>query len=179
MAETQVAYQVGRRVKITSQTSTYSGKTGIIRGVFCAGLPDKEHYVVHIDGDQESTHVYHFFSDDMEPVTGGPIFGPSIASEYVQKDKEQSITASRSTEAQLLAMLREAKAGQMTIEALCRKHAIGDAAFYRWLAEYGGLAVSEAVRLNGLERENARLKKLLAERDLEIEIMKEVNAKIW
>ncbi len=44
---------------------------------------------------------------------------------------------------------------------------------------YGGLEVADAARLKDLERENARLKKLLAERDLEIEVMKEINAKKW
>lgn len=87
--------------------------------------------------------------------------------------------ASRFTEAQIITILREAEAGQTTIEALCRKYAIGEATFYRWRSKYGGVDASQAMRLKDLERENARLKKLLAERDLEIEVMKEVNAKKW
>ncbi len=86
---------------------------------------------------------------------------------------------SRFTEAQIITILREAEAGQTTIEAVCRKHAIGEATFYRWRSKYGGVDASQAVHLKDLERENARLKKLLAERDLEIEVMKEVNAKKW
>ncbi len=74
--------------------------------------------------------------------------------------------ASRFTEAQIITILREADAGQGTIETVCRKHAIAEATFYRWRAKYGGLEPSDAVRLKELERENARLKKLLAERDL-------------
>ncbi len=85
--------------------------------------------------------------------------------------------AGRFTEVQIITILREAETGQMTIEALCRKHAIGEATFPRWRSTYGGVDASQAVRLKDLERENARLKKVLAERDLEIEVMNEVNAK--
>lgn len=85
--------------------------------------------------------------------------------------------ASRFTEAQIITILREAETGTTTIEAVCRKHAIAQATFYRWRNTYGGVDASEAARLKELERENARLKKLFAERDLEIEIMKEINAK--
>ena len=87
--------------------------------------------------------------------------------------------ASRFTDEQIITILREAETGTITIESLCRKHAIAEATFYRWRSKYGGLEASDAARLKELERENARLKKLLAERDLEIEVMKEVNAKKW
>ncbi len=87
--------------------------------------------------------------------------------------------AGRFTEAQIITILREAETGQATIEALCRKHAIGEATFYRWRSRYGGMEASDAARLKELERENSHLKKLLAERDLEIEVMKEINAKKW
>jgi putative transposase len=87
--------------------------------------------------------------------------------------------ASRFTEAQIITILREAETGQATIEALCRKHAIGEATFYRWRSKYGGMEASDAARLKELERENSRLKQLLAERDLEIEVMTEINAKKW
>ncbi len=85
----------------------------------------------------------------------------------------------RFTDAHIITILREAETGQMTVEALCRKHAIGEATFYRWRSQYGGMEPSDAARLPNLERENARLKKLLAERDLEIEVMKDVTAKTW
>jgi transposase-like protein len=87
--------------------------------------------------------------------------------------------ANRCTEAHIIAILREAERGTDTIESICRKHAVGEATFYRWRSKYGGLEPSDAARLKDLERENTRLKKLLAERDLEIEVMKEVNAKKW
>ncbi len=87
--------------------------------------------------------------------------------------------ANRFTEAQIITILREAETGTTTIDAVCRKHAIAEATFYRWRNKYGGVDASEAARLKELERENTRLKKLLAERDLEIEIMKEINGKKW
>ena len=50
---------------------------------------------------------------------------------------------------------------------------------YRWRRAYGGMELPEAKRLKQLEQENAQLKKLLAERDLEVEVMKEIAAKNW
>ncbi len=87
--------------------------------------------------------------------------------------------ANRFSETQIITILREAEAGKEPIEALCRKHGISGATFYRWRSKYGGMEPSDAARLKELERENARLKKLLAERDLELEILKELNAKKW
>ncbi len=86
---------------------------------------------------------------------------------------------SRLTEEQIIRILREAETGQTTIDALCRTHGIAPQTFYRWRAKYGGMEPSDAARLRELERENARLKKLVAERDLEIEVMKEIAAKKW
>jgi putative transposase len=63
-------------------------------------------------------------------------------------------------------MLREQEAGMATAD-LCRKHGVSSATFYKWKAKYGGLNVSEAKRLRSLEDENRRLKKLLAEAELD------------
>ena len=68
----------------------------------------------------------------------------------------------RHTEEQIIAILKEQEAGLKTAE-LCRNHGISEPTFYNWKAKYGGLEVSEAKRLKGLESENARLKKLLAD----------------
>jgi putative transposase len=54
-----------------------------------------------------------------------------------------------------------------------------DATFYKWRAKFGGMQAGEATRLREIETENAKLKKLLAERDLEIDVMREVNRKKW
>ena len=86
---------------------------------------------------------------------------------------------SKFTEEQIISILREAEKGERTIGAVCRAHSISENTFYKWRQKYGGIEVSEARRLRELERENARLKRLLAERDIEIDAMKEVLAKKW
>jgi putative transposase len=84
----------------------------------------------------------------------------------------------RHTEEQIIAILKEQEAGVKTAD-LCRKHGIGEASFYNWKAKYGGLEVSEARRLKGLESENARLKKLLADAMLDNAALKDLLAKKW
>lgn len=74
----------------------------------------------------------------------------------------------RYTEAQILGFLKEAEAG-MPVKDLCRKHGFSDASFYTWRSKYGGMEISDMKRLKELERENARLKKLLAETMLDKE----------
>jgi putative transposase len=85
---------------------------------------------------------------------------------------------SRFTEEQIIGILREQEAGQTTTE-VCRKHGISSATFYKWKAKFGGLEVSDARRLRGLEDENAKLKKLLAEAMLDNAILKDVATKKW
>ena len=77
----------------------------------------------------------------------------------------------RFTEQQIIGFLKEAEAG-MPVKELCRKYGFSDAAFYGWRTKFGGLQVNEAKRLRELEAENARLKKLLAESQLDIEALK-------
>lgn len=74
---------------------------------------------------------------------------------------------------QIVAILHQAEKGEQTIQALCKEHAITETTFYRWRKVYGGMSVSEAHRLKELERENARLKRLLAERDLALDALQE------
>lgn len=78
---------------------------------------------------------------------------------------------------QIVAILQQAERGEQTIQAICREHTITETTFYRWRKIYGGMTVSEAHRLKELERENSRLKRLLAERDLEVDALKEYLAK--
>lgn len=73
-------------------------------------------------------------------------------------------------------MLKEADAG-MKVADLCRKHGISDATFYNWRSRYGGMDVSEARRLRQLEEENQRLKRLVADQALDIQVLKDVLGK--
>ena len=85
---------------------------------------------------------------------------------------------SRFSEEQIIAVLQAAEAGQKVAD-LCRKHGISDATFYNWKAKFGGLEVSEAKRLKGMESENARLKKLLVDAMLDNAALKHLLTKTW
>lgn len=83
---------------------------------------------------------------------------------------------SRFTEEQIIGIMREQEAGAATAD-VCRKHGISSATFYKWKAKFGGLEVSDAKRLEALEDENAKLKKLLAEAMLDNAMLKDVASK--
>ena len=78
---------------------------------------------------------------------------------------------------QIVAILHQAERGEISIKDLCRQHNITETTFYRWRRLYGGMSVSEAHRLKELEKENTRLKRLLAERDLEVDALRELLSK--
>lgn len=83
---------------------------------------------------------------------------------------------------QIIAKLREADAllgGGATIGQVCQKLGIAEATFHRWRNQYGGMKAADARRLKELERENARLKKLVAEQALDIVMLKELNSGKW
>lgn len=80
---------------------------------------------------------------------------------------------------QIVRIVQEAEKGETTIGDVCRRHEVSEATFYRWRRVYGDMKVPEVKRLRELEQENARLKRLVAERDLEIDAMKEVLSKKW
>jgi putative transposase len=84
----------------------------------------------------------------------------------------------RFTTEQIIGILKEADAG-MPPKELCRKYGMSEATIYNWKAKYGGMAVSEAQRLKELETENQRLKKLVADQALDIQMLKEITAKKW
>ena len=79
---------------------------------------------------------------------------------------------------EIIRILRQA-VGAQTIESVCRDHNISEASFYRWRRKHGDMDLADAKRLKGLDKENAELKKMLAESMLENRVLKEVNAKKW
>jgi putative transposase len=84
---------------------------------------------------------------------------------------------SRFTDEQIVAMVQESEAS--SVAEVARKHQVTEQTVYTWRRRFGGMDKSQVTDYKRLEQENARLKKLLAERDLEIEVMKEINAKKW
>ena len=81
----------------------------------------------------------------------------------------------RSTE-EIIRILRQADGGR-SIREVCREHNVSEVTFHRWKRKYGGLKLDDAQRLKGLEKENAELKKMLAESLLENRALRIVNAK--
>ncbi len=78
---------------------------------------------------------------------------------------------------QIVRILQEAEKGTTTIGDVCQRYEVSEATYYRWRRVYGDMKMPEVKRLRELEQENARLKRIVAERDLEIDIIKEVLAK--
>jgi len=80
------------------------------------------------------------------------------------------------TEAQIIGILKQAEAGRMATD-LCREHGITQATCYRWRSKYGGMEVSDAQELNRLLDENRRLKQLVADLSLDVQVLKHVLGK--
>ena len=85
---------------------------------------------------------------------------------------------SRFTEEQIVGILKEAERTGKTGE-IVRRHGIAKETFYRWRRKYGGLEVSDAKRLRALEEENRRLKRVVADQALNIQVLKDVLGKEW
>lgn len=85
---------------------------------------------------------------------------------------------SRFTPDQIVGVLHEVEAGG-TIQDTCRRHGITQTTFHRWRRKYGGLHVSEAQRLRALEEENRRLKRLVADQALNLQVVKDLLGKKW
>jgi putative transposase len=88
----------------------------------------------------------------------------------------------RHTESQIIAKLRQAEAERAsgsTIEAVCRRLEISTQTYMRWRERYSGMQVDQVKRLRELEHENGRLKKLVAQQAMDIDILKDVASKKW
>jgi putative transposase len=83
----------------------------------------------------------------------------------------------RFTEEQMVKILREAD--KAPVSEVAKKHGVSEVTIYAWRKRFGELEPVDVRRLRQLETENARLKKVLAERVMDIEILKEVAAKKW
>jgi putative transposase len=82
----------------------------------------------------------------------------------------------RFTEEQIIPLLKRHEAGAST-QDLCREIGVSTATFYHWKAKYGGLDLSDARRLKGLEEENRKLKRLVADQALDLMATKELLSK--
>lgn len=83
----------------------------------------------------------------------------------------------RYNDEQIVRILRETD--KDTIAEVSKRHGVSEATIYAWRKKFGGMEIAEVKRLKALEAENARLRKLLVDRDLEIDVMKEINTKKW
>jgi len=77
----------------------------------------------------------------------------------------------------VIQIIGEASLPGNSVSAVCRKYGITNGTFYRWKSKYGGLNTKEAKRLKVLEDENLRLKRLLAEKELEIQVLQDIVKK--
>ena len=83
----------------------------------------------------------------------------------------------RFSEEQMVKILREAD--RTPVAEVAKKHGVSDQTIYAWRKRYGTLEAADVRRLRQLEQENSRLKKLVAERDLELDVMREISRKKW
>jgi len=85
----------------------------------------------------------------------------------------------RYDEEQIVGILGEVEKGGKSVVEACKLYGVSEQSFYRWRRKYGGMEKAEVRRLRELEKENGKLKRLLAERDLEIDALKTVLSKNW
>ena len=85
---------------------------------------------------------------------------------------------SKHSEEKIIGILREAQGG-MKVREVCAKHNISEQTYYGWKRKYGGMDVSELRQARTLAEENARLKRIVADQAVQIDILKAVNAKKW
>lgn len=86
---------------------------------------------------------------------------------------------SKFSDEQVVAIVRESEREGVTVEQCAKKHGITPTTLFRWRKRFGGLEPNQAAELRQLQAENARLKKVVAQLMLDVDIMKEINAKKW
>jgi len=79
---------------------------------------------------------------------------------------------------QVFRILQEVDSGVPVVDA-ARKHGVSSATIYRWKTKYGGMTLSELKRLKAVEEENARLRRIVAQQAMDIDLLREVNSKKW
>ena len=85
---------------------------------------------------------------------------------------------SRHSEEKVISILREAQGG-MKVKEVCARHNISAQTYYGWKRKYGGMQVDEVRRARAMAEENARLKRIVADQAVQIDILKAINAKKW
>jgi putative transposase len=85
---------------------------------------------------------------------------------------------SRFKEEQIIGILREGE-GESAVKTVCAKHNISEGTYYTWKKKYGNMDASELKKTRALEEENLRLKRLVAELSVQVQVLKEVNSKKW
>ena len=86
---------------------------------------------------------------------------------------------SKFAETQIVAVVRESEVEGVTVEQVAKRHGPTPTTLYRWRGRFDGLDPSQATELRQLQAENARLKKVVAQLSLDVDILKEINAKKW
>ena len=86
---------------------------------------------------------------------------------------------SKFSDEQIVAIVRESEREGVTVEQCAKKHGITQTTLFRWRKRFGGLEPNQAAELRQLQAENARLKKLLVQREMDIDILKKKKKKKW
>lgn len=84
----------------------------------------------------------------------------------------------RYSETEIIKILKELESGT-ELSAVSRKHGVAEGTIYRWKSRYGGLEHSDLQRMRELEKENSRLRKIVADQAMDIDVLKELNSKKW
>lgn len=85
---------------------------------------------------------------------------------------------SRFSDEQIIRILNEHRSGKTTKE-ICAEHNLSNATFYNWKRRFGDMDIQEARKQRALEEENARMKRIIADQAMQIDILKEINSKKW